>query len=121
VDSHASVRFERARSERERRDVTFADCPKTENKAQVAFWRSVLIGVGHDARVEQGCRLERIFVEKIGTDKLPLSQCINRTVCERSTHLARTDGELVEKIAVPSLEIFQNLGELAAHVRRTQG
>ncbi len=94
--------------------MAFADGAKAENEAQAAFRRARLVGMRHDAGVEQGRGFERIFLEKIGADELALDlgKCAVRG--KGILHLVGTGLERLQQIAMPALEIFQHVRQLVA-------
>src|SRR6185437_3593771 len=52
IDGHAAVHRYGARPERQRRNMSFADGTKAQNKSTAAVRRAGLIGVPDDARIE---------------------------------------------------------------------
>ena len=92
--------------------MAFADSTKTQDEAKAAFRRSGLIGMRHDTRIEQRRRLERIFVEKICADELPLDLRERGMIGERIFHLRGARLESLQQVAVTAEEVLQNIGQL---------
>ena len=92
--------------------MPFADRGKTEDKAAAAFRRTGLIGMGDDAWIEQRRRFERVFVQKICSDQLPLDLAEARMRRKGVFHLvgARLEGR--QKVAVAALKILKDVGQL---------
>ena len=66
--------------------MAFAHGTEAENEAQCAFRRARLVGVRHDAGIEQRRGFEGIFVEKIGADQLALDLGKNAVSRQRLLH-----------------------------------
>ena len=113
IDGEAAVGSDGAGPKRQRRHMSFADGAQTENEAQAALRRARLVGMRHDARVEQRRRFERIFVEKIGADQLPLVFGKGAVRRQGLLHLVGARLERLQQVAVAALEILQDVGELA--------
>ena len=92
--------------------MAFADGTKAEDEAQAAFRRAGLIGMRDDARIEQRRRLERIFVQKIGADELPLDLRERGMVGQGLFHLVGACLEGLQQVAVTAEEILQHIGQL---------
>ena len=95
--------------------MPFADRAEAENEAQAAFRRAGLVGVRHDAGIEQGRGFERIFVEKIGADQLALDFGKGAVSSQGLFHVVGARLERRQQVAVPALEILQDVGELAGN------
>ncbi len=95
--------------------MPFANGPETEDEAQAAFRRVGLVGMGHDAGVEQGRGLERIFVEKIGADQLALGLGEGAMSRQRLFHHIGARFERLQQVAVAAVEILQDVFELAGN------
>ena len=92
--------------------MAFADGTKAQDEAK-AIWRcSRLIGMRHDTRVEKSRGLERIFVQKIGADELPLDLRERDMIGERIFHLCGASLEGLQQVAVTAEEVLQNVGQL---------
>src|ERR1700676_4278334 len=91
--------------------MPFAGRTQTENEAQATFRRVRLVGVRHDAGVEQGRGLERIFVEEIGADQLTLDGGEGAVSRQRLFHDVRAGLECFQQVAMPALEFFEEIGE----------
>src|SRR6185437_3778735 len=100
--------------------MPFADGPQAENEAQAAFRRSRLIGVRHDAGVEQRGGLERIFVEKIGAEKLALDLGKSVVCRERVFHVVGTKLKGLQQIAMAPLKILQYVSQQAGRGLRVE-
>jgi hypothetical protein len=92
--------------------MPFADSAQAQNKSTAILRRTRLVGVADDARVEQGRRLERVFVKKIRANQAAprLVQCGMRL--ERLFHFRGTGLENLKQIPVAALEILQHLRQL---------
>ena len=93
--------------------MPFADRAKAENEAQAAFRRARLIGMRHDAGIEQRRGFERIFVEKIGADQLALDLGKAPCAAKRLFHLVGARLERLQQVAMAALKILQHVGQLA--------
>ena len=69
-------------------------------------------GVPHDARIEQGRRLERVLVQEIRADQIPLRFRKNRMRLQRPLHLDGTPLEDLEQVPMATFEVFQYVGKL---------
>src|SRR5436309_8331216 len=95
--------------------MPFAYGAQTENETQATFRRVRLVGVPHDAGVEQGRGFERIFVKKIGADQLALNFGKAAVRIQRLFHYVGARLERLQQVAMPALEILQDIGELAGN------
>ena len=93
--------------------MAFADRPKAQNEAAAMLWRAGLVGMRHDARIEQGRGLERIFMQKIGADQETLGFAQFSMGFERLFHLCGAHVENGDQIAVTTFEIFKYLDQLS--------
>src|SRR6267143_145876 len=100
--------------------MSFAYGTQTENEAKATFRCVRLIGVRHDAGVEQGRGFERIFVEKIGADQLALDLREGAVSRQGLFHDVGAGLERLQQIAMPALEILQDVGELAGNRLRIE-
>ena len=82
-------------------------------KRQPAFGAPDWSGCGDDARIEQGRRFERIFVQEIGADQLALDLGEIGMRGEGVFHLVGARLERLQQVAVPALEILEHIGQLA--------
>lgn len=87
------------------------DRAQAEDEAEAPLRYAGLVGMGDDTRIEQRCRLERIFVQEIGADQPPLQLGEIGMGGERLLRLVGTALEGREQIAMPAFEIFQHLGD----------
>src|SRR5450631_1887480 len=92
--------------------MPFADRTKTENEAQSAFRRVRLIGMRHDAGIEQSGGFERIFAEKISADQLALELRKGSMGRESFLHFLGARLERLQQVAMSALEIVEHVGEL---------
>lgn len=92
--------------------MPFSNGTQAEDEATTAFWRTGLVRVDDDARIEQRSGLERVFVHEVGANQLPLNLGEDGVVGERILHLIRTCFELCQQVAMTSLKVLQNIGEL---------
>src|SRR5450755_3571921 len=95
--------------------MPFADGTQTENEAHAALRRAGLIRVPYDRGVEQGRGFVRIFVEKIGADQLPLHLGEGAVRRQYLFHDVGARLERLQEVAMPALEILQDIGELAGN------
>src|SRR6267143_5137389 len=100
--------------------MSFAYGTETENEAQAAFRRVRLIGVRHDAGVEQGRGFKRIFVEEIGADQLALDVGKDAVSRQGLFHDVGAGLERLQQVAMPAVEILQDVGELAGNRLRIE-
>ena len=112
IDTQAAVGCNRAGAKRQRRHMSFADGTQAENEAQSALRRVRLVGVRHDAGVEQSRGFERVFIEEIGADQL--APVLGKGAVGRHGlfHDLGPGLERLQRIAVPALKILQDIGEL---------
>ncbi len=95
--------------------MSFADGTQTENEAQATFRRARLVRVPHDRGVEQGRGFVRIFAEKIGADQLALRFGESAVRRQHLFHDVGARLERLQQVAMPALEILQDIGELAGN------
>ncbi len=95
--------------------MPFADRTETENEAQATFRRVRLVGMRHDAGIKQGRGFERILMEKIGADQLALGFGKGAVSSQCLFHYIGARLERLQQVAVPALEILQDIGQLAGN------
>ena len=93
--------------------MSLADGTQAQNEAQAAGRNSRLIGMRHDAGIEQRRRLERILVHEIGADELALHFRKAAVRRERLLHFVGADLERFQQVAVTTLEVLQHVRQLA--------
>ena len=93
--------------------MPFADGAKTEDEAQAAFRCAGLVGMRHDAGIEQRRGFERVFVEKIGADQLALDLGKGAVSRQGLFHFVGARFERLQQVAMAALEILQDIGQLA--------
>ena len=93
---------------------------KTEDEPESAFRRAGLVWMGDDAGIEQRRGFKGIFVEKIGADQLALYQAEPGMIGKGIFHFVGACLELRQQVAVPSLEVFQDIRELDRRVLGAQ-
>jgi hypothetical protein len=76
-----------------------------------------LVRVCNDAWVEERRRLERVLIEEIGAKQLALVEAERSVASEGLLHLIGTRLEGLEQVAVPALEVFEHIRELAGDRR----
>ena len=91
--------------------MAFANSAKTQNESATIGRRARLIGMPHDAWIEQGGSLERIFVEKISPDQTTLRLGQLGVWFERVFHAGGARFENVEQVPVATLEVFEHLAQ----------
>jgi hypothetical protein len=92
--------------------MPFADGTKAQDESAAIDRRAGLIGVPHDARIEQGRRLERVLVKKIRPDEATLRLIQVRMRVERLLHVGGASLEDLEQVSVTACEIFQHVAQL---------
>ncbi len=92
--------------------MSLADCAQTQDEATAILRRASLIGMSDDARVEQGRRLERVFAEKIRTDKAALRLVQFGMRCQRVFHVRGTGFEYIDQIPVTAFKIIEHIAQL---------
>ena len=112
IDGDAAVRADRSRPERQRRDVPFADGTQAQDEPTAVCRRAGLVGMAHDARIEQGRRLERVLVQEVGSDQAALRLVQDGMRLQRVFHLGGARLEDLEQVAVTAFEILEHFGEL---------
>src|SRR5579859_2541223 len=104
----------------QRRHVSLADSAQAENEAQAACRYPRLIGVWHDARIEQCRRFERILVHEVGADELALNFGKGGMRREGCLHLVGTKLERLQQVAMPALEVLQHIRQLVCRLLRVE-
>src|ERR1700737_5149223 len=102
IDAQAAASCDGAGAKRQRRDMSFANGTETENEAQATFRCVRLIGVRHDAGVEQGRGFERIFVEKISANQLALDVGKGAVSTQCLFHAVGAGLDSLQKVALPA-------------------
>ena len=92
--------------------MPFADGAKAQDKSTAVFRRAGLVGMPDDARIEQGRRLERVFVEKIRADQAALRLIQFGMWLERIFHLRGARLEDIEQVPVTTFEVFEHIAQL---------
>ena len=92
--------------------MPFANGAKAQDESAAMFRRAGLVGMPDDAWIEQGRRLERILVEKIGPDQAALRLVQLGMRFERVLHLRGARFENVEQVPVAAFEVFEHLAQL---------
>ena len=92
--------------------MPFADRAKTQDEPTAILRRAGLVGVPDDARIEQGGRLERILMKKIGTDQAALRFIQFGMRHERLFHLCGARLEDIEQVSVTPFEIVEHVAQL---------
>jgi hypothetical protein len=85
---------------------------QAQDEATAIFWRAGLIGVGDNARIEQGRCFERVFAEKICPDQAALRLVKFGMGFERVFHFRGAHVEDLDQIPVPAFEIFEHIFQL---------
>ena len=93
--------------------MSFADGTKAQNKSTAVCGGAGLIGMTHDARIEQGRGFEGIFVKKIGSDQATLCLVQYGMRVQRFFHLSGARLENLQQIPVATIKVFENLGQLS--------
>ena len=83
-------------------------------KRKPPFGASGLVGMRHDAGIEQRRGFERIFVQKIGPDQLALDLGKSAVSRQRLFHDVGTGLERLQQVAMPALKIFQHVRQQVA-------
>ena len=93
--------------------MSFAHGAKAENEPPVAGWRTGLIRVGNDARIEECGRFEGVFVQELGPDELALHWTKGFVRPEGILHVVCAQFERLQEIAMAPLEVLEHIGKLA--------
>ena len=112
IHHHIAIRRNRAGAEGQRRNMTFADRAEAEDEPAPALRRAGLVRMGNDAGIEERGRFKRVFVKKIGPDQLALYHAETSMARKGFLHLVGARLEYRQQVAMPSLEILQNLCQL---------
>jgi hypothetical protein len=89
--------------------MPLADGTQTQDEAAIVFRHSGLVGVPDDARVEQGRRFERVFVEKICANQATLRLVQFGVRRQGVFHILGTRLENIDQIPVATLEIVEHI------------
>src|SRR5271167_49423 len=92
--------------------MSLADGAQTQDEATAIFRHASLVGVSHDARVEQSRRLKGIFIEKICTDQAALSLIQFGMGFQRVFHVCGARLEDIDQIPVTAFEIVEHIPQL---------
>ena len=92
--------------------MAFADGAQTQDEATAIFRRASLVGVSDDARVEQGRRFERVFVQKIRADQAALGVIQFGVRFQRVFHFRGARLEDIDQIPVAAFEIVEHIAQL---------
>lgn len=104
VHVHGAVRAPRPSPKSQGRDVTLADPAERDEDAQTARLDVRLVGVGHDAGVEQGDGFEGELLAEIGADELALIRRGGRTIRHQAAELLVATSQQSIDIAMPILQ-----------------
>ena len=94
--------------------MSFSDGAKTKDETATALRGTGLVRMRDDAWIEQRGCLERVFVQKIRPDQLALDRGEARMGRKRDFHLAGARLEGREEVAVATLKVLEDVGQLAA-------
>src|SRR5580700_2273246 len=92
--------------------MPFADGAQAQDEATAVLRRAGLVRVRDDARIEQGRRLEGVFVEEIRPDQPALGLVQFGMRFERLLHLFGAHLEYLEQVSVTTLEILDDIEQL---------
>src|ERR1041384_2986919 len=92
--------------------MPFAHSAQAQDESATVLRRARLVGIADDARIEQGRRLERVFMKKIRANQATprLIQCDMRLKC--LFHFCSTGLENLKQIPMTALEIFEYFRQL---------
>src|SRR3546814_5825474 len=96
-----------SRPERQGRDVAFADRAQAKDEAAASCGDSRLVGVRHDAGIEQRGCFEAVLMKKVGADELTLRLREALVSCEGILHFRGAPFEYCGEVAVPVVEVSQ--------------
>ena len=86
---------------------------RLENETTAVFRRAGLVGMSHDARIEQGGRFERVLVQKVGPDQAALRLVQDGMWLQRLFHLSGACLEDFQQVPVTAFEVFEHFGQLS--------
>lgn len=91
--------------------MPLADGAKAQNEPATMVGRARLVRMPHDAWIEQGRSLERVFVEKIGPDQatLRLIQC--GMGFKSILHFRGARLEYIEQVPVTTPKVLKHLAQ----------
>ena len=92
--------------------MPFADGPEAQDESASSRGCAGLVGVPHDARIEQGRRFEGVLVQEIRADQIPLCFRQNGMRLQRLLHLDGTPLEDLEQVPMPTFEVLEHVGQL---------
>src|SRR3977135_2146753 len=87
---------------------------EAQNEAQATFRCVRLVGMRHDTGIEQSRGFERILTEKIGADQLALNFGKGAVSRKSIFHFVGARLERLQQVAMPALEILQNIRHLVS-------
>ena len=93
--------------------MPFTDGTQAQNEPTAVFGRAGLIGVAHDARIEQGRHFKRILVQKVGADQAALRLVEYGMRRQRLFHLRGARLEDLQQVPVTTFEVLEHIGQLA--------
>ena len=93
--------------------MPFSDGAKTQDESTAIFRSARLVGVADYARIEQGRRLERVFMKKVSSDQAALRLVQYGMRLQRLFHLCGAGLEDLQQIPVTTFEAFEHLGQLS--------
>jgi hypothetical protein len=96
--------------------MSLTNGPKAQDKSTAIVRCAGLVRVSDDTRIEQGRRLERVLMKKIGADQAALGLIQFGVRRERCFHLSRSRIEDVEQISVPPFEILEHFFQLLSSI-----
>jgi hypothetical protein len=93
--------------------MSFSDRAQAQDETPRSHRRPGLIRMSDDARIEQGRRLERILIQEIGADELPLGLRESHMRREGIFHFVGACLENRQQVAMATLEVVEDLDEQA--------
>jgi len=100
--------------------MPLTDCAQAQNESPTTDRSARLIGMAHDARIEERCCLEGILVHEVGPDEAALLLAEVRMVRKDNAHLIRARLKSLEQIAVTSAEVVEDICQLCGDACRVE-
>jgi hypothetical protein len=92
--------------------MAFSHGPQAQDETAAVPRGAGLIGMEHDARIEQGRCLEGVFVQEIRANQTALHLALYGVRGKRLLHLGGARREDVDEVPVAAVEALQNFGQL---------
>jgi len=100
--------------------MPFSDGAKAQDESTAVLRGTRLIRMPNDTGIEQGRRLKRILMKKIGADQAALRLVQFRVWIKRLFHLCSAGLEDLKEIPVTALEVREYIAQLICSLFRVQ-